>query len=86
MKRTLPVLMAVMSARALASDVALEEVIVTAEFRAVPLLQQPASTSVLTAQDIQQRAAQHLEDILNLAPNVNYASGASRGRFFRFAA
>jgi outer membrane receptor protein involved in Fe transport len=83
MKRTLPAFLAVLSAKALASDVALEEVIVTAEFRAIPLLQQPASTSVLTSQDIQQRAAQHLEDILNLAPNVNYASGASRGRFFQ---
>jgi outer membrane receptor protein involved in Fe transport len=60
-----------------------EEVIVSAEFRDLPLLEQSASTSVLTAADIQQRAAQHLEDILNLAPNVNYASGASRARYFQ---
>ena len=48
---------------ALAQDMGLEEVIVTAEFRSTPLLQQPVSTTVLTSQDIQQRAAQHLEEI-----------------------
>jgi iron complex outermembrane receptor protein len=61
----------------------LEEIIVTAELRHTALQNQPASTSVVTAQAIQQRAAQHLEDILNLAPNVNYASGASRARFYQ---
>ncbi|QFU77237.1 hypothetical protein EY643_17105 [Halioglobus maricola] len=62
---------------------ALEELVVTAEFRSTPLLDQSASTSVVTGEDISQRAGQHLEDILNLAPNVNYASGASRARFFQ---
>jgi outer membrane receptor protein involved in Fe transport len=83
MKRLLPAAIAALATPSLALDTVLEEIVVTAEFRAIPLLQQPASTSVLTGQDIQQRAAQHLEDILNLAPNVNYASGASRGRFFQ---
>ena len=59
-----------------------DEIIVTAEFRDTTLQNQPASTSVVTAEAIQQRAAQHLEDVLNLAPNVNYASGASRSRFY----
>ena len=59
------------------------EIIVTAELRQVPLLEQATSTSVVSAQDISQRAAQHLEDVLNLAPNVNYASGASRSRFYQ---
>ncbi len=83
MKRLLSTAVLILSAPALATDSVLEEVVVTAELRDIPLLQQPASTSVLTSADIQQRAAQHLEDILNLAPNVNYASGASRGRFFQ---
>jgi outer membrane receptor protein involved in Fe transport len=61
----------------------LEEVLVTAEFRNIPLLEQAASTSIVSAAAIQQHAAQHLQDILNLAPNVNYASGASRARFFQ---
>ena len=83
MRRTLSAALAILAAPVLAQGKALEEIVVTAEFRDTPLLQQPASTSVLTALDIQQRAAGHLEEILNLAPNVNYASGASRGRFFQ---
>ncbi|MBN7795416.1 TonB-dependent receptor [Parahaliea mediterranea] len=61
----------------------LEEILVTAEFRPVNLLEQPASTSVVTQADIQQRAAQHLEEVLNLAPNVNYAGGTARARFYQ---
>ena len=61
----------------------LEEVIVSAEFRKTTLQDQSASTSVVSADTIAQRAAQHLEEILNLAPNVNFASGASRSRFYQ---
>ena len=72
-----------LAAPALASQAQLEEIIVTAELRETSLLDQPASSSVLTAQAIQQRAAQQLEDILNVAPNVNFSSGTSRARFFQ---
>lgn len=68
---------------ALAEPIALEEVIVTAELRHTPLMLQSSSTSVVSAGEIQQRAAQHLEDILNVVPNVNFASGASRARFYQ---
>jgi iron complex outermembrane receptor protein len=61
----------------------LPEVLVTAEFRDTRLLQSANSTSVLSAELIQQRAAQHLEEILNVAPNVNFASGTSRARYFQ---
>jgi iron complex outermembrane receptor protein len=61
----------------------LPEVVVTAEFRDTRLLQSANSTSVLGAELIQQRAAQHLEEILNVAPNVNFASGTSRARYFQ---
>jgi outer membrane receptor protein involved in Fe transport len=39
------------------------------------------SISVINGEAIQDRQAQHIEDILNRASNVNFASGASRGRF-----
>lgn len=61
----------------------LEEIIVWAEFRKTSLQTQSTSTSVVSADSITQRAAQHLEEILNLAPNVNFASGASRSRFYQ---
>ena len=61
----------------------LEETLVTAEFRDITLQEQPNSTTVVSAAAIQASAGQHLEDILNLAPNVNFSSGASRARFFQ---
>ena len=63
----------------------LEELVVTAELLETNVLELPNSVSVIGAQQIQQRSAQHLEDLLNLAPNVNFASGASRGRLFKSA-
>jgi iron complex outermembrane receptor protein len=59
----------------------LERIIVRGALSATPLSEMAASISVLDEQAIQQRQAQHLEDILNRAANVNFASGASRGRF-----
>jgi len=59
----------------------LEEVIVTAEYRPVSVLELPASVTVFNEQTIERRGAVHLEQLLNLAPNVNLSSGASRGRF-----
>jgi iron complex outermembrane receptor protein len=61
----------------------LPEIVVTAEFRDTRLQDSSASISVLGSASIQQRAAQHLEDILNTAPNVNFASGTSRARYFQ---
>lgn len=61
----------------------LEEVLVTAEFRDIALFDQPASTSVIDRQEIAQQSAQHLENVLALTPNINYASGSSRARFFQ---
>ncbi len=61
----------------------LTEILVTAEFRPVNLQNQTASVSVLTGDTIAQLAAQHLEDVLNIAPNVNFSSGASRSRFYQ---
>ena len=40
-----------------------------------------ASVRVLDAALMQRRNAQHLEDVLHNAPNVNFAAGASRARY-----
>jgi outer membrane receptor protein involved in Fe transport len=61
----------------------LPEILVTAEFRETGILQSSSSTTVLGSANIQERAAQHMEDILNMAPNVNFASGTSRARYFQ---
>ncbi|MEP6389292.1 MAG: TonB-dependent receptor [Halioglobus sp.] len=71
------------SVSTLAQTPQLEEVLVTAEFRDVALQDQVGSTTIIGQDELHERAAQHLEDILNVAPNVNFASGASRARFFQ---
>ncbi len=66
------------------SDTAsLETVQVSADFRELDLQQIPSAITVVGADDIQNRNADHLESILSLAPNVNFSAGASRGRFFQ---
>jgi iron complex outermembrane receptor protein len=64
-----------------AGEALLEEVIVTAEYRPVTVLELPTSITVFDQKAIDRRDAVHLEQLLNLAPNVNLSSGASRGRF-----
>ncbi|MBN7821396.1 TonB-dependent receptor [Bowmanella yangjiangensis] len=60
---------------------AVEHIVVTSDFAVRNLQNVPASISVVGQNEIIARQAQHLEQILNVAPNVNFASGASRGRF-----
>ncbi|WP_231759727.1 TonB-dependent receptor [Microbulbifer elongatus] len=74
------VVTALISATAVA-DTAIEEVVVTSQLRASSQLDTPTSVSVLDAAAIETRGASNLEQLLNLAPNVNFSSGASRGRF-----
>ena len=61
----------------------IESIIVHGAISSTPLTEMATSISVLTKHDIAQRQAQHLEDLLNRAANVNFASGASRGRFIQ---
>ena len=61
----------------------LEEIIVTAELLESNALRLPNSVTVIGNALIEERNAQHLEDVLGLAPNVNFATGASRGRFIQ---
>lgn len=61
----------------------LEEVVVTADFRHNNINNVAASVIVLDENLIASKNALHLEDILLNAPNVNFASGASRARFYQ---
>ena len=74
---------AVLISTATVANTAIEEVIVTADFRDTSLLKTAASITVFDSQTITRRQARHLEQLLNLAPNVNFSSGASRGRFLQ---
>ena len=61
----------------------IEEIVVTATFRGEELYQVPSSISVVPAEAIARRGATHLEEILNMIPNLNYAKGSSRARFLQ---
>jgi outer membrane receptor protein involved in Fe transport len=63
--------------------VQLETVKVSADFRQLDLQQIPSAITVIGEDQIQNRNADHLETVLSLAPNVNYSSGSSRGRYFQ---
>jgi len=65
----------------IASDV--EVITVTSDFRQQNLLKTPASLSVLTDIEIKQRNAQHLEELAAISPNVNFASGSQRARYYQ---
>ncbi len=60
-----------------------DRILVTADFRQVGLGDLSASATVIDADTIRQRNALHIDQVLNLVPNVNFSSGASRGRFFQ---
>ena len=66
-----------------ADDEVLEEVIVTATLREQSLLETPVSITVLNERTLQDAGRQHFEDVLAAVPNLNWAGGTSRPRFFQ---
>jgi outer membrane receptor protein involved in Fe transport len=66
-----------------ASDQPLEEVVVHASLRGESLSQVPASVTVLDSHTLQMAGVQHFEDVLGLVPNLNWAAGTSRPRYFQ---
>ena len=61
----------------------LEEVVVTATFRAVPLEELPASATVLDRHVLAEAATQHLEELLPQVPSLSWAGASSRPRYFQ---
>ncbi|RUO18979.1 hypothetical protein CWE08_10490 [Aliidiomarina iranensis] len=59
----------------------IERITVTGDFRSRGIEDVAASVSVLSAHDLNNRAAAHIESALMMAPNVNLAAGASRASF-----
>jgi iron complex outermembrane receptor protein len=61
----------------------LEEIIVTASLRQQGLEQLAASATVLDAATLDAAGLQHFADVLGLVPNLNWAGGTSRPRYFQ---
>ena len=61
----------------------IEEIVVTADLRKESTMNIAASVSVVSEAVIADRAAEHFEDVINAIPNVNFAAGSNRARFFQ---
>ena len=75
-------LLAPMLAFAADSEI-LEEVTVTATLREQRLIDVPLSISVIDSTAIRELGRQHFEDVLTSVPNLHWAGGTSRPRFFQ---
>jgi iron complex outermembrane receptor protein len=60
-----------------------ERIEVRGDFRGLAVNKIPGSLTVVDSNEISRQSAQVLEDLLQGMANVNYASGASRGRFLQ---
>ncbi len=61
----------------------LGEITVTATWRETVLEDVPASITVLNDRALTDAGVQHLQDLLGLVPNLNWAAGSSRPRYFQ---
>ncbi len=78
------VLAALLSANAFANDTAtFEPIVVNSDFRPSEIQKTPTSITRIDEDAIQARSAQHIEDVLNMAPNVNMSNGGSRAHYFQ---
>lgn len=79
----IPVAVEAQQAAPAASDTELEEVIITASLRAQPAAIAPLSVEVLGRAELEGVGIQHFQDVLGLVPNLNWAAGTSRPRYFQ---
>lgn len=61
----------------------LGEIVVTATLRGESASTVPTSVSVLTERTLREAGVQHFQDVLGLVPNLNWAAGSSRPRYFQ---
>ena len=68
---------------AISPDESIERIAVQGQYRSLYVNEAPTSVSVLTADVMGQRHGTHMEDVLNVIPNLNFSSGSSRARFMQ---
>jgi outer membrane receptor protein involved in Fe transport len=61
----------------------IDEIVVTADFRGRTLRDVPASITILGSEEIESRAVQHFEELINSIPNVNWSGDGHRARYFQ---
>jgi iron complex outermembrane receptor protein len=79
-----PLTVSIILARpAVSADDALEEIVVTAGLRSSSVAELPQSVTVIDRNTLRSAGVQHFEDVLGLIPDLNWAGGTSRPRFFQ---
>lgn len=68
---------------AYADDSDLEKIVVTGDFQRESIQTLSASASLFSESEINQRGANFLDEMLGSTANVNFTSGASRGRYIQ---
>ena len=61
----------------------IETIEVSADFQQQTLNQTPQSIAIIDPQGIQQRSAEHLQQVLNTVANINFSGGTSTARFIQ---
>jgi len=72
-----------LAASAVAQAQAIEEIVVTADFRERAASEIPASVTTLDAEDVEQLAVQHFEELINVVPNLNWSGDGHRARYLQ---
>jgi iron complex outermembrane receptor protein len=62
---------------------AIEEIIVTADFRERSASEIPASVTTFDAEAVEQLAVQHFEELINVVPNLNWSGDGHRARYLQ---
>jgi outer membrane receptor protein involved in Fe transport len=61
----------------------IDEIVVTADFRGRAASDVPASLTVIDAQQIEEQAVQHFEELISTVPNLNWSGDGHRARYFQ---
>jgi len=61
----------------------IDEIIVSADLRGRSSMEVPASISLIDAEQLQQLATQHFEELVNVVPNLNWSGDGHRARYFQ---
>ena len=61
----------------------IDEIIVSADFRGRSNMELPASITLIDAEQLQQLATQHFEELVNVVPNLNWSGDGHRARYFQ---
>jgi len=72
-----------LAASAVAQAQAIEEIVVTADFRERAASEIPASVTTLDAEEVEQLAVQHFEELINVVPNLNWSGDGHRARYLQ---